>query len=593
MKRQNSKLSTGTTVGLLIRGLSSLLLAAAVFAGASVAQAQTPGPVIYFTDLKSGPNAGGESVSGFAGAYVTIYGNFFGPSQGSSSVTWNGLNCLRVVPSTGGYAGWGSTWNWYQKIIVQLGPACTPGTGDFVVTVNGVASTASHVVLGGVNVDNGSFTVNSTGHIRCVSTGGNNANSGSFPSSCWGDIEYAGHNTLPGDITYVENGVTQTACNNVSANLSVTNSGTSWANSMALVAYPGATATIGPGCERAVDWCAGYSVCTPVPAWWTLAGFVVNSGGNTGMFTGAPHTRFIGNDVTCPNGNAANGCIGTGQIGDIVIYGNNEHDVAISSASAVTKLFHSMYIGDGGNIIDVGWNTISNNHADRAIQVFTSTPNGAGDIFDIHIHDNLIHDSRGVGILLNGVATDKGPAEVYNNVVYNAGIGPDFADGSVTRDCFYLATLSSTVQIQVYNNTAFSCGGAGSGNVVSLWGITNFTNNIFYNTAPLGYFFVNASTNTTCSNNLFFGAGAPPSFCTTNAVTVDPGFANLTLHDFHLTTASPAKDAGVMVSSLLWDHDGISRPQGSAYDIGAYEYFAGGSTVQRPNPPTNLTVVVN
>jgi hypothetical protein len=41
--------------------------------------------------------------------------------------------------------------------------------------------------------------------------------------------------------------------------------------------------------------------------------------------------------------------------------------------------------------------------------------------------------------------------------------------------------------------------------------------------------------------------------------------------DFHLQSSSPAKDAGVTISTLLDDLDGVTRPQGSAFDVGAYE----------------------
>src|SRR6266581_7654888 len=107
-----------------------LLLLAVVL----TASGQTQPPHIFFTDLTSGPNTGGETVNGYSGAYVTIYGNFFGSSQGTSTVTWNSQNCLRVVQPTGSYTGWGSSHLWYQKIIVQLGSSCTPGVGNFVVT---------------------------------------------------------------------------------------------------------------------------------------------------------------------------------------------------------------------------------------------------------------------------------------------------------------------------------------------------------------------------------------------------------------------------------------------------------------------------
>src|SRR5215471_10148185 len=93
-------------------GIFSSLVALSTMLGASMAVAQAPR--LFFTDIDSGPNSGGESVSGFSGAYVTLYGNYFGSSQGSSTVTLKGTNCLRVV-------SWGTSWLWYQKIVVQLG----------------------------------------------------------------------------------------------------------------------------------------------------------------------------------------------------------------------------------------------------------------------------------------------------------------------------------------------------------------------------------------------------------------------------------------------------------------------------------------
>src|SRR5882672_7649400 len=137
------------------------LLPAVIFISSLAAAQQSP-PALFFSDLSSGPNSGGETVSGFSGAYVTLYGNLFGSSQGSSAVTWNGQNCLRVV-------SWGGARLWYQKIVVQVGANCTAGSGNFVVTVGGAASNGLP------------FSVNS-GSIYFVSTSGNDSNNGSFTS---------------------------------------------------------------------------------------------------------------------------------------------------------------------------------------------------------------------------------------------------------------------------------------------------------------------------------------------------------------------------------------------------------------------------
>src|SRR6266403_3477082 len=166
MNCQNHESSAGGASVMPIRRWSILLLAVLLFGWASVLRAQTQPPALFFSDIDSGPNSGGESVGGVSGAYVTLYGNFFGSSQGTSTVTWNGLNCLRVMPPTGAYTGWGMAHLWYQEIVVQLSSTCTPGTGNFVITTaNGTSS--------GIP-----FTVRSSGNIYCISTTGNDSNSG-------------------------------------------------------------------------------------------------------------------------------------------------------------------------------------------------------------------------------------------------------------------------------------------------------------------------------------------------------------------------------------------------------------------------------
>jgi hypothetical protein len=53
---------------------------------------------------------------------------------------------------------------------------------------------------------------------------------------------------------------------------------------------------------------------------------------------------------------------------------------------------------------------------------------------------------------------------------------------------------------------------------------------------------------------------------------VDPEFENPEEADFRLRQNSPAIDAGASLAQVTTDYDGNRRPQGSAYDIGAFEF---------------------
>ena len=53
---------------------------------------------------------------------------------------------------------------------------------------------------------------------------------------------------------------------------------------------------------------------------------------------------------------------------------------------------------------------------------------------------------------------------------------------------------------------------------------------------------------------------------------VDPRFVNAAAKDFRLLPNSPLVDVGVALKDVPTDFVGVARPQGSGYDIGAYEF---------------------
>src|SRR3989442_3952348 len=60
-----------------------------------------------------------------------------------------------------------------------------------------------------------------------------------------------------------------------------------------------------------------------------------------------------------------------------------------------------------------------------------------------------------------------------------------------------------------------------------------------------------------------------------NNLTTNPQFVDAPNTDFHLQSTSSAIDAGATLPDVPTDYDGNPRPQGPAYDIGAYEFGSG------------------
>jgi hypothetical protein len=518
------------------------------------------GAALFFSDLTSGPNQGGQNGKG---AFVTVWGNGFGDTQGTSTVTIGG-------GAADNYPVWTAA-----KITFQLGAAAA--TGNIVVHVAGKGDS------------NGlPFTVRA-GNIYFVTASGSDSAAGSFAAP-WNTIPKAKNTIAAGDIAYLGvsagDAVSQTTEDTTAAyrcalGMSANDGGNSGTASApkALVAYPGATATIGAtsGLER--------GILTPGISgsfdYWVISQLTLRGETEALDFEGpATGWRVVGNDISCPNGAGMSGCVtGTdtpNTPGALKFLGNVVHDAAANVAS-VTKYYHGIYFAS--DHLELGWNTVRDGKTCRAIQFHDS---GGPNEFDIVVHDNVIHGTVCDGLNFATVDPSQGAIVAYNNVIYDVGRGPDPADGSSNYACIYVANITNagspgTGNVALYNNTLYGCGarGGGASGAIAVGGggpvgVTMDDNLI---EALSGGSYVSGDTGSapaiTGSNNLLHGAGAAPPYLT-GSVSGAPRLANAAGGDLHLTAASPAVDHGKATAAPT-DADGNRRPQGAAFDIGAYE----------------------
>lgn len=571
------------------------------------ALAPSPAPRILYADLESGPNSGGENNGG---AYVTVYGKNFGATRGTSSVAIGGGQAA-------GYSIWTDT-----KITFQLGKAAA--SGNIAVTTPGGAS-------------NGIPFAVRPGKIYFVATNGKDSNNGSYGSP-WRSLPHAVQTIAAGDIIYAQSGVSQT-----------TDDGQGWDAAMllraqwcsasgyprALLAYPGATVTIGnpngssPASGlRTTDFSADGGACAGN---WVFGGLQFRGVGPVGLNGPSSNWRMVGNDISCPNADGSGGggaCFETTLASNVKFYGNNVHDAGTANASA---LFQGVYFSTDSNHIDMGWNTVANVKGCRGVQIHSSPlgsgyPNSGYNQYDIAIHDNLIHDTQCDAIIVDTVDPSKGPVTIYNNVIYNGGKGPNNPEQSGGWSCINVPANSEngpagSGTVDIYNNTLYACGtftsppysqensaiayNGGNRNVY-----VRIRNNLIYQVAtslyPSGVPYV-VTWNPTIpngggvcadgdncpwmqgSNNLFFGAGkAPGNPNITASVNADPLPANLGQYDFHLLAGSPARGKGVDTGATT-DKDGIARGRGLGYDIGAYQYATAAISSAACIPPQVIT----
>jgi len=233
---------------------------------------------------------------------------------------------------------------------------------------------------------------------------------------------------------------------------------------------------------------------------------------------------------------------------DIALRGNHIHDCA-----------NQGILGAGHHVLIEG-NTIARNGSKPNNQTSNQEHGIYATGTHITIVNNVVHSNKAYGIQVAGYEyTPKKHA------------GPEFA--------------GAKNWLVSHNTVAFQQNRAGIG----LWQAETtdciVQNNILYQNATnmrdgtnQGIDMVTAGGGNVIRRNLFFApqrtsiVRKPTSSTVTDSLEINPQFVDAERFDFHLLPGSPAIDAGAAENAVATDLDGTSRPQGSGFDIGAYEY---------------------
>jgi hypothetical protein len=365
-----------------------------------------------------------------------------------------------------------------------------------------------------------------------VATTGSDSNNGSS-STPWRTIGHASGLAQPGWVVHVASGT-------YNENVFTGASGTSGSPITFISDTKWGAKVVGSGCspDSGGNCVSGKNATWQVQgAFVTIQNFEITGDGHIGIQDDSHDGNELNNhihDITGPGacGAYSGGIAGIDNTNALVA------DTTLKNNNAIGNWIHDIawlsgtFCGGGGH------------------GVYQASPGG-------RVENNLVYRGSGQGLTQFHWANST---NFTNNTVFQFGDGINLCDGN------------SPV----------------SNNVVS--------NNIVRNISGYGIRDCNLPDNSTYHNNLVYqnGINIQSGITCTACLTTDPLFVNWQIAgggDYHLTSGSPAVDAGTSVSAPTTDFDGVPRPQGSAWDIGAYEYVVSGSATV-PSAPTGLIVTV-
>ena len=399
------------------------------------------------------------------------------------------------------------------SMICTLTAAASAGIDD-PAAQDGVADSTESLTVAGVVI--------TLSHTYYVAVGGSDNNNGSF-SAPWATISKAARSVKAGDTVIVEDG---TYPEQVNINIGGADESSritfrsqhKWGAHISGVNNGTATNPT--------------NTMTVSASYVTIQNFEITGWDYTGYGikeqNPAHHINVIGNNIHSM-GLGATACVRGGGIGAVnytLVQDNHMWDISIYPRGRVRCNYqHGIYVlgGDGGTIIN---NTIYEIWEGIGIQFDGSRYNN-WTVADNTIF-NVAYNSGGDG------------GAMYFNCDGSSSRGPGPCDNNIWRN-------------NIFDNTYRYC-----------WFVTSISGGVL---GPNNVYDHNLTHS--CGQSYFQAGGA------TNQITADPLFINYQddgSGDYHLQSASPARNGGSNSSCPAKDQDGVTRPQENVCDIGIYEY---------------------
>ncbi|MCK5321573.1 right-handed parallel beta-helix repeat-containing protein, partial [Candidatus Pacearchaeota archaeon] len=376
-------------------------------------------------------------------------------------------------------------------------------------------------------------------------------------------IQAAASVALPGDTVYVKAGTYE-------EQVTPANSGTV-SNRIYYKAYPGDMVIIDGGNSR------DYGFYLENDDYITIEGFNFQNTVTAGI-----SFRFS-DYVELKNNTAAS----AGRWG---FYSAYSSDALLESNEGHGNSEHGYYAANGGDNIIVR----NNIFYDNTRTGFQFNADGHEIMYNALIEGNIVYDN---------VESTMDFVGLYNSVIQNNLAYNSQSKSMVFWDSGYGSWMGCKNNLVIGNTFHMASGVDREGILVRSFSTNNtIKNNIFYTfNSPALEIRADSVQDTLTDNNILYNSQGDKVLWAGNSYTLEeyrsatgngqnsfdtnPLFVDVGGLDFHLQDISPAKDVGASESSPSYDLEGNLRPQGSGYDIGAYESQSGSS----PQPTCQLT----